>query len=109
MRDPLNVATAGRLRLACQIIHVAHEPLRTWVDLIVLEPCVHGQVRLPAGAPLALGFDCPLDSDVQAELEAVMTHWEDAGVVVQLDVVKTDPGFTYRFSYGAEHLAVSVG
>ena len=67
--------------------------------------------HIPSGqpaTPLALGFDCATPSDVQDQLEAVLAFWEEAGVVVQLDVAKTDDGFTYRFSCDGEHLAVSV-
>jgi len=109
MRDPLMVATAGRLSVACQIIHVEHCPDRTWVDLVTLEPCDRQVYRLPAGAPLALGFDCPPGNDFQAELEAVMSYWEESGAVLDLTVVELPDGLSYRFSCGDEHLAVLVG
>jgi hypothetical protein len=95
------------MQVACQVIHVELQRGRTWVDLVTLEPCDRGRVRLPAGAPLALGFDSA-HGGFLTQLEAVMSHWESDGAVLDLEVDDARGGLSYQFSCGDEHLTVLV-
>ena len=108
MQDPFDVTTSGRLKVACQIIHVEHLHQGTIVDLVTLEACDRGLERVPAGTPLALGFGSEPTGDARAELESIMTHWETADAVVHLEVDDVPGGLRYQFSYGNELLVLLV-
>lgn len=108
MKDPFKVWTSGRLHVVCQILHVEHLDNGTLVDLVTLEPCARGEARVPAGTPLALGFGSDPLEDSRAELESIMTHWETAGALLDLDVDDVPGGLRYHFSCGDEQLILLV-
>jgi len=108
VRDPFGVWTSGRLQVVCQIIHVEHLRKGTVVDLVTLEPCDRGLERVPAGTPLSLGFGAEPSTDAQLELEAIMSHWEAGGALLDLQVEDADDGLRYQFSCGDEQLILLV-
>lgn len=108
MQDPFDVWTAGRLRVACQIIHVENLPNGTLVDLVTLDPCTRGPESVPAGTPMALAFGIERSADSRAQLEAIMTHWETGGAVLNVEVEDVPGGLRYEFSCGNEQLILLV-
>ncbi|HEY8545547.1 MAG TPA: hypothetical protein VIL36_10885 [Acidimicrobiales bacterium] len=108
MRDPFGVWTSGRLQVVCQIIHVEHVDKGTVVDLVTLEPCDRGLERVPAGTPLSLGFGSEPATEAQLELEAIMTHWEQGGALLDLEVDDVPNGLRYQFRCGDEQLILLV-
>jgi len=108
MRDPFSVFTSGKLSVVCQILHVEHLSKGTLVDLVTLEPCDRGLERVPAGTPLALGFGSEPQEDTRFELESIMSHWEQGGAMLDLQVDDVAGGLRYQFSYGNELLVLLV-
>lgn len=108
MKDPFSVWTSGRLHVVCQILHVEHLDNGTLVDLVTLEPCARGETRVPAGTPLALGFGADPLAESRVELESIMTHWETAGALLDLDVEDVPGGLRYHFTSGDEQLILLV-
>ena len=94
--------------MVCQIIHVEHLRRGTVVDLVTLEPCDRGLDRVPAGTPLSLGFGSEPMTDAQMELEAIMSHWEEGGALLDLEVDDVPEGLRYQFSCGDEQLVLLV-
>ena len=94
--------------MVCQIIHVEHLRRGTVVDLVTLEPCARGLERVPAGTPLSLGFGSEPMTDAQMELEAIMSHWEEGGALLDLEVDDVPEGLRYQFSCGDEQLILLV-
>jgi hypothetical protein len=89
-------------------MHVEHLRRGTVVDLVTLEPCDRGPERVPAGTPLSLGFGSEPMTDAQMELEAIMSHWEEGGALLDLEVDDVPEGLRYQFSCGDEQLILLV-
>lgn len=104
MQDPLDVRTAGDLRVTCQIVHIGWRDEATLIDLVTLEECRRDGSDLPAGSPLTLGFKAShLDED-RLEMEEVVSTWESNGAILTLDAADAAKGICYQFSDGREHL-----
>jgi hypothetical protein len=108
VKDPFSVKTSGRLRVACQILHVDRLDHGTLIDLVTVEPCERGMEHLPAGTALSLGFDYEPLRDGRAELEAVVGKWESQGTVLDVEVRDAPTGICYQFSSGDNQLILLV-
>jgi hypothetical protein len=108
MHDPFDVWTAGKLRVACQIIHVENMHNGTLVDLVTLEACDRGLERIPAGTPLSLAFGIERSAESRVQLESIMTYWEAGSAVLRVEVEDVPGGLRYEFSCGDEQLILLV-
>jgi hypothetical protein len=105
--NPFRQKRAGRVRFACQIVHLEHLTGGTLIDLVTLEPSRWAGRHVAAGTPFALGF-ATTDAVEQDQLDTTMGAWEEGCAVLEVTVEDGKDYQRYQFVSERHQLVVTV-